>query len=51
MINSVTWSIDCSLYTIEQLENLAEIVYQMDCSVGNQLYDVINERQENEKKF
>jgi len=45
MIELVTWNIDCSLYATEELEKLAEIVYEMDCSIGNQLYDVIKQRQ------
>lgn len=43
-METVKWNIDCSLYTIEQLERLAEIVYEMDISVGNQLYDAIEEK-------
>lgn len=48
-IELITWNIDCSLYTNEQLEKLAEIVYDLDISIGNKLYDVIKEREFNKE--
>lgn len=48
-MENIIWNIDCSLYTTEQLGKLAEIVYNLDISIGNQIYDVIKERELNKE--
>ena len=44
----ITWHIDTSNYTTQQLEALESVVYTMDSSIANQLQDEINNK-ENEK--
>jgi len=39
----ITWNLDPTLYTKEQLENLLYAVEQMDCSISKQIEEYIVE--------